>query len=83
MKTIVSSSTKPSRELRVEHRAMSPPMAGIETHLFVAILRYSALRQPMDMVLAKGETLEAGKWSSIDLKVMMQWFKLEGGKARP
>jgi hypothetical protein len=39
------------------------------------------LKDKVDMVLAKGETPEAGKWNNTDMKVMIQWFKREGGKA--
>jgi hypothetical protein len=41
------------------------------------------LKMKVDMVLAKGETSEAGKWSNTDLKVMIHWFKWDGGKAVP
>jgi hypothetical protein len=41
------------------------------------------LKDKVDMVLAKGETPEAGKLNNTDLKVMIQRFKREGGKAMP
>jgi hypothetical protein len=41
------------------------------------------LKMKVDMVLAKGETPEAGKWNNTDLKVMIQWFKRDGDNAMP
>jgi hypothetical protein len=41
------------------------------------------LKDKVEMVLAKGDTPYAGKWSNTDLKVMIQWFKREGDKAMP
>jgi hypothetical protein len=41
------------------------------------------LQDKVNMVLAKGATPEADKWNNTDLKVMIQWFKIEGDKAMP
>jgi phenylpropionate dioxygenase-like ring-hydroxylating dioxygenase large terminal subunit len=41
------------------------------------------LKDKLNMVLAKGETPEAGKWNNTDLKVVIQWFKREGDKVMP
>jgi hypothetical protein len=41
------------------------------------------LKEKVDMVLAKGRTLDAGKWNNTDLKVMLHWCKREGDKAMP
>jgi hypothetical protein len=39
------------------------------------------LKDKVGMVIAKGETPDAGKWNTIDLKVKIQWFKQEGNKS--
>jgi hypothetical protein len=39
------------------------------------------LKAKVDAVLAKGATPETGKWNNHELKVMIQWFKRDGGEA--
>jgi hypothetical protein len=41
------------------------------------------LKDKVNMVLTKGETPDEGKWNTIDLKFMIQWFKRDGDKAVP
>jgi hypothetical protein len=41
------------------------------------------LKDKVDLVLGKGATPAADKWNNTDLKVMLQWFKRDGGKAMP
>jgi hypothetical protein len=46
-------------------------------------LAINRLKDKVDMAPEKGDTPEAGKWNNTDLKVIIQWFKREGGKAMP
>jgi hypothetical protein len=41
------------------------------------------LKEKVDAVLAKGATLEAGKWNDHDLKVTIECLKRDGNKAMP